>query len=242
MLSKKCKICEEILPLTGYHNSKISKDGFNARCVECERKHNRNQYKRHKSRILATRKRRYASLDSKQRTDLKIRKNKEYVKATPSVVRRTKAAKRCSVCFTEKGSQDYTHKNFIDLLGMCRSCYTVWYEGNREQIRIRRKLKNLVKHANKRARMNNIPFDLDPLQLNIPAVCPILGIPLIFTDKITTHNTPSLDRLVPRLGYVPGNVHIISWKANAIKSYGTAEDHEKIAAWMRNKSLTNSGS
>lgn len=34
-------------------------------------------------------------------------------------------------------------------------------------------------------------------------------------------------------GYVPGNVEVISFRANRIKNNGTADEHERIAQWMR---------
>jgi hypothetical protein len=44
--------------------------------------------------------------------------------------------------------------------------------------------------------------------------------------------SPSLDKINPELGYVPGNVAIISYRANRIKNNGTAEEHRLIADWM----------
>jgi len=65
--------------------------------------------------------------------------------------------------------------------------------------------------------------------------CPLLGEPFeIGGDK---RYSPSLDRIDPKRGYVPGNVWIVGWRANLIKSNGTAEEHEMIAQAMR-KALT----
>ena len=47
--------------------------------------------------------------------------------------------------------------------------------------------------------------------LVFPERCPVLNIPLLSTGK-RTDNSPSLDRIIPSLGYVPGNVKVISWK------------------------------
>lgn len=41
-------------------------------------------------------------------------------------------------------------------------------------------------------------------------------------------NSFSLDRIIPGKGYVVGNVRIISWRANQLKSNGTVEEFEKI--------------
>lgn len=48
-------------------------------------------------------------------------------------------------------------------------------------------------------------------------------------------NSPSIDRIIPRLGYVKGNVAILCWRCNNLKRDATAEELEKIAAWMRKR-------
>lgn len=45
----------------------------------------------------------------------------------------------------------------------------------------------------------------------------------------------SLDRVDNKKGYVPGNVVVMSYKANRLKNDGTAEEHETIAKWMRDQ-------
>lgn len=37
-------------------------------------------------------------------------------------------------------------------------------------------------------------------------------------------SSPSLDRIDNRMGYVPGNVWVISWKANRMKSDASMEE------------------
>lgn len=87
--------------------------------------------------------------------------------------------------------------------------------------------------AKTRAAKRNIPFTISIDDIIIPDVCPVLGIPLFLGDGRLGPNSPSLDRVVPVLGYVPGNICVISNRANVIKNDGTAEEHEAIAAWMR---------
>jgi hypothetical protein len=48
-------------------------------------------------------------------------------------------------------------------------------------------------------------------------ICPVLGIPFYFGKGKVQPNTPSIDRIIPKKGYVIGNVNIISCKANVIK-------------------------
>lgn len=42
-------------------------------------------------------------------------------------------------------------------------------------------------------------------------------------------NSPSLDRLVPSIGYVRGNVAVVSWKANRAKNNLTARELRHLA-------------
>ena len=93
-----------------------------------------------------------------------------------------------------------------------------------------------------RARKENIPFNLDPSDLaDIPEVCPVLGIPFISREENTTgkplDNSPSLDKFYPELGYVKGNVHIISYRANRFKSDGTPQEWEQIAEWCKKEDI-----
>lgn len=63
--------------------------------------------------------------------------------------------------------------------------------------------------------------------------CPILGIPLDYTTQgPRQENSPSFDRIDSNLGYVKGNVCIISWRANRIKNDGSAEEHRLISNYM----------
>lgn len=82
-----------------------------------------------------------------------------------------------------------------------------------------------------RAERNGIPFNLDKSDFVIPVLCPALGVPL----KARTRHAPSIDRIIPSLGYVKGNVHIISKKANEWKSDCSAEELRKIADYIDSK-------
>lgn len=70
-----------------------------------------------------------------------------------------------------------------------------------------------------------------------PSVCPLLGVPLDYAVKggRPAPNSPSIDCINPAQGYVPGNVWIVSFRANALKGDGTWQEHEAIsrALWRR---------
>lgn len=87
--------------------------------------------------------------------------------------------------------------------------------------------------ASARAKKAGVPFDLSLDDIVIPERCPVLGVVLIRGVGKATDNSPSIDRMNPALGYVRGNVTVVSWRANRIKNDGTAEEHEAIARFMR---------
>jgi hypothetical protein len=76
----------------------------------------------------------------------------------------------------------------------------------------------LLYQIKSRAKRDNIPFDLTVQDLVIPQCCPILGIPLSVGQSKMHEGSPTVDRIQPHLGYVSGNVRVISFKANRLKS------------------------
>lgn len=65
-----------------------------------------------------------------------------------------------------------------------------------------------------------------------PTHCPILGIEIDYFAPYRVENSPSFDRINNDLGYIKGNIQILSWRANRIKNDGTAEEHRKIAQYL----------
>lgn len=45
--------------------------------------------------------------------------------------------------------------------------------------------------------------------------------------------TPSVDRIVPVIGYIRGNVAIICWRCNNLKRDATADELQLVVNWMR---------
>jgi hypothetical protein len=66
--------------------------------------------------------------------------------------------------------------------------------------------------------------------------CPVLGVELRYDQlglKSERYARPTLDRWDATKGYVPGNVFVISWKANMAKSNLTADQLEALARYAR---------
>src|SRR5574343_1068165 len=79
-------------------------------------------------------------------------------------------------------------------------------------------IKNLLHITKKRSEKLNIPFNIDESDLIVPKFCPLLDIPIFIKEGSLTNNSPSLDKIIPELGYIKGNVWIISMRANRMKS------------------------
>jgi hypothetical protein len=93
--------------------------------------------------------------------------------------------------------------------------------------------------AKQRAKKRGIIFTITPEDVVIPKYCPALGIELVLGVGISGRqggnpNSPSLDRIIPSLGYVPGNVRVISHLANSMKGAATQDQLEKFAKWVLN--------
>lgn len=85
-------------------------------------------------------------------------------------------------------------------------------------------------NVKKRAKQKGINFEISINDIpKIPEYCPILKIKIKENDKSAPlDSSPSLDRINPRLGYIKGNVRIISNRANRIKSDSTLKEMRLI--------------
>lgn len=68
--------------------------------------------------------------------------------------------------------------------------------------------------------------------VNLPTICPILGIPIIVSESRTTVNSPSLDRIDNAKGYTKDNTWIISHLANRMKNNGSDEVLYNFCNWI----------
>lgn len=94
--------------------------------------------------------------------------------------------------------------------------------------------KSILGRVKSRAALRGIPFDLTIDDFQIPDICPALGIKLELGDKQGGRfNSPSLDRIIPALGYVKGNVAVISRRANMIKTDAQLHELESIVEFMK---------
>jgi hypothetical protein len=82
----------------------------------------------------------------------------------------------------------------------------------------------LLNSARDRAKKYGLPFDLTEGDFSIPETCPVLGVQIAPGTRTSRSCSPSLDRIIPKLGYVRGNVRVISNRANLLKSDASTEE------------------
>lgn len=97
----------------------------------------------------------------------------------------------------------------------------------------------LCQQARQRGRKRGLEATITAGDMIWPTHCPVLGIELDYPERAgmrgTQHpqpNWPSLDRWDNTKGYVPGNVFVISYRANSLKNSATYEEILKVAKYL----------
>lgn len=101
-------------------------------------------------------------------------------------------------------------------------------------------IKKLLSSAKSRAEKKGLEFTLTEKDISIPRFCPVLGIP-IYTSKLNSDNSPSLDRFDNKIGYIPSNVNVISTRANRIKNDSNFEEIEKLYVFLKEETSRRRG-
>jgi len=142
--------------------------------------------------------------------------------------------KICTVC---KVPKEFNDENFrpgksrngrVYYRKSCRECeifqHLDWQKKN-----IRYIMFDSAKH---RAKRDGVPFAITQDDITIPKRCPVFGTELKAGDRRNHANAPSLDRFKPELGYVPGNICVISHRANLTKNNATLDELRKLVAYL----------
>jgi len=131
--------------------------------------------------------------------------------------------------------QKYYHEN-KDIIQKNNKEYS---NNNRDVLRVKKQEyraanpeKMMYTAAKSRAKSRNIEFSIELSDIVIPDVCPVLNIPLIVAKGVLSPNSPSLHRINTKIGYIKGNVQVISHKANMMKSDASNEQLLLFANWV----------
>lgn len=126
------------------------------------------------------------------------------------------------------------HVSTRDKRGKCLECIKNWEATFRKTrpdyrkeynrgYRTAKPEKAILQLAKDRARRDGYACTITEADIVIPQFCPLLGIRLERGKGVggMLPSSPTLDKIRPDLGYVPGNVWVISHRANSIKSDAT---------------------
>lgn len=102
--------------------------------------------------------------------------------------------------------------------------------------RVRNPRAHLVIDARARAKRYGLPGTITTAEIEWVTHCPVFGIELFYgrtKGNGQRWNSATLDRKDNTKGYVPGNVFVISHRANRLKQDATIEQLEQILAYMK---------
>ncbi len=138
----------------------------------------------------------------------------------------------CAVCYDKAYAKANRTKINDYNLNWCRSHPDKIREQYVRQ-RSKRPIAGLIRCCKGKCKRREIAFNITEEEFYpLPTHCPVLGIELNYMSTKLGDSSPSLDRLVPSLGYVSGNVKLISMKANRLKAHGTVEELRLVLKYM----------
>jgi hypothetical protein len=120
---------------------------------------------------------------------------------------------------------------------LCSSQFKNWQARERKT----NPLKTMLRRVRNRAARSGLEFSITEVDLlvdgKVPIICPVFGTQLVYDGGNGAPGkyrpeTASLDRIDNSLGYVPGNVMIISFRANRVKQDATLKEIQQIASYM----------
>lgn len=214
MMEKQCSKCREIKPLDEFYCQSSHSSGHQSHCKSCRKayedahrkeKHARAKvyYASHRAEISAKTK----AYRQSHREEVLLREQARRANRTPEV--------RARIKVKQKAWHDANREK---------------YNANRRAVRIANPVKQLLSAAKQRAKRKGIPFAITEKDVTVPSCCPVLGIPLSVMEGRGPHDgSPSLDRIRPELGYVPGNVIVVSWRVNRTRYDASVKELRLIA-------------
>ena len=138
---------------------------------------------------------------------------------------------------------EYFHirkRNKLGYRGICRECNQKYINNRRSKGDTKIWFTERSSGAKQRIRAKNLAFTISYEDLDYPTHCAITGLELTYsiarggTSRMRNIHAASLDRIDSSLGYVPGNVRIISWVANWMKNYLDEDDFLDIVEKIYN--------
>jgi len=139
--------------------------------------------------------------------------------------------KYCTKCGLEKESFSFAKRKAKrdGLCSWCKQCTNEASKSKKASRRVKDRSWFLWQKAKYRAEKQCVPFTIQQADVVIPDYCPELGIEMKKSSGPLCDSSPTLDKITPSLGYVPGNVVVVSFKANSMKRNATVNELGAVA-------------
>lgn len=153
---------------------------------------------------------------------------------------------QCDTCQLPKTGEHFSRSTKADRSRWnttCRGCAKLKAEQRKLALPWwHKKVAMIICNCRTRAERDGIKFSLTREDIHIPDKCPVFGTP--FAPKERTDKryfgqsyAPSIDRIDNSKGYVPGNIIVVSCRANSIKGDATLEELQAVAKFYRRFTL-----
>lgn len=231
--AKVCYKCKTEKPLTDFHASSKAKDGRQPKCKSCTSDYDKRPDRREKSRN----RQRVRRQNPEVRAVEKASRHEYYQRPEVKAHNRKKMRKYRQTPQWKAYHHDYVRSPKVRKRNSEKArlhSQKDWVKEQRREYRLLHPEMMMVASARKRAEARGVPCTITASDIRVPDQCPILGIELRRGEGKSADHSPSLDRLVPELGYVPQNISVVSQRANRIKNSCSADIHDQIADWMDN--------
>ena len=130
--------------------------------------------------------------------------------------------------------RECSNKNCDNIFKITSKTVTLCPSCNSKRVKSEPIEKRMIRRAKSRAKTRGLEFNIDESDIKIPEYCPILGIKLKSYSGSSggRYNSPALDRIDNKKGYVKGNIMVVSHRANMMKSDASKEELIKFAKWI----------
>jgi len=138
--------------------------------------------------------------------------------------------KRCIECGTIKRIDEFhvTRQCLFGVYSICKECRKPHAQALYKALSFER---TLYQSAKGRAGRNGREFSISIEDIVIPAVCPVLCVPI---ERVRgSWYAPSIDRIDPDGGYTKDNILVMSKRANTLKNNMTYDEAMKLAFFLR---------
>jgi len=201
--TKRCCMCKEIKLFDNFYKDKSKVHGLTSRCKDCTKKAVKEWQRQNPQKMRESKQKEY-----RRHKDQRIEYAKQWRKDNAGHIRE-------------------------------------YYQKNKNAIKDKRKGKNILLRemlmsASRRASSQCLPFDLTIEYMETIALdhCPVTGKLLDWDLQFSEEGkrnpfAPSLDKIIPSLGYTQGNVAIICHQMNRLKSDMTLDQLNQLVDYVR---------